>query len=1123
MSPKFQFKSVKTRLIFWFLLVALLPLVTGMAITYKQRSAFVREEAFDKLKTIRDLKVMQVNSWIEQITGDILTVSQDYEIRDLEQLFNRKERTPDDLAILANARKILGRYLQNYQSYNEIFIINPLSGIIEVSTNKQCEGIDKSKDSYFTEPMRTKQTYIKDVFYSTVYKKPCMTVAVPIFCLVHQGEHCVGIVVARINLESSLYPLLLNRTGMGETGETMIVNEEVMALNELRWHEGAPLKLKIAAEPAVQASLGKTSITESVDYRGEEILAAYTSIEKTGWGFVAKQDTKELYAPSREMIRDTLILLFASVLMVYLLAYVLARNFTRSLLDMTEVARQIRKGDIAVRNHVSSADETGYLAQSFNAMADAVESQMRVRENVSNLTETMVEFPGLVAFRENILKKLVAVTDSNLGVYHLRNRENGTFEHFTSIGISPELLEPFDAALLEGELGQALATKGIVHTSDIPSDTRFTFKTFTGTMLPKAIITIPLVVDDLVVSVISLASLKDYSKESLEIVNRVWIGMNTVIANLLANDVTKRLAAELAEKNQELEVQTEELQEQSEEIQQAAEELQEQNLELEAQKQQVEEANRMKSEFLSNMSHELRTPLNSVMALSRVLIMQADDRLSEEELNYLEIIQQNGKNLLALINSLLDLSKIEAGKMDINPEKFSLQSSIETVMERLEPLAAEKGVALHQEIPATLPQIESDEIRLDQILQNLIGNAIKFTDAGRITVAALNDAEKITIQVADTGIGIAEPDLPHIFEQFRQVDGSAARAYEGTGLGLAIAYKAAKMLNGDLTVASTLGKGSTFTLTLPLSWTGTIPEFEPLSFSSSGEAKPPQKSENTGERQRILLVEDNEAATIQVRKVLESAGYIVDVTRGGQEALAYVEQTIPDGIILDLMMPEMDGFEVLEKIRGTKATAKIPVLILTAKDLTSKDLQKLSSNNIQQLIHKGDVERKGLLFKVGLMMGTEPKIKQEAETLIPETQEPERGVQKRQKPIGTENFSTILVVEDNPDNMISIKAVLQNKYTILEATNGKMGLSLALSESPDLILLDMSLSEMDGFSVVKKIKEDQNAVQIPVIALTANAMKGDREMIIAAGCDDYIAKPFDPEEVLLKIKGWLKK
>ncbi|MCD6188532.1 MAG: response regulator [Desulfuromusa sp.] len=1121
MIPKFQFKSVKTRLIFWLLLVAMLPVIVVMSITYMQRTTSIKGKAFDKLKTIRDLKVMQVNSWIEQIRGDILTVSQDHEIRDLEQLFNRKERTSNDLATLANARKLLERHLQNYQSYNEIFIINPLSGRIEISTSKHLEGKDRSKNPYFTEPMRTKQSYLKDIYYSETLMSPCMSISVPIFCLAHQEEHCVGIVVARINLEDSLYALLLNRTGMGKTGETLIVNKEVLALNKLRWYEHPPLKLTITAKPAVQASMGKTGITEVVDYRNEKVLAAYTYIEKTGWGFVAKQDLKELYAPIQDMLKNALILFFVTLLTVFLLAYILAKNFSKPLLDMAEVARQIRKGDIAVRNHVSSSDEIGYLAQSFNAMADSLESQMQVRENVVNLTEAMIEFLELDTFRENILKKLVDITDSNLGAYHLLNRENDTYEHFTSIGISPELLEPFDAALLEGEFGQALATKKIVHTRNIPADTHFTFKTFTGTILPKEIITIPLVVDGLVVSVISLASLKPYSKESLEILDRVWIGMNTVIANLLANDVTKKLATELADKNQELQAQSEELQAQSEELQQTSEEIQEQNLELQAQKQQVEDANRIKSEFLSNMSHELRTPLNSVMALSRVLIMQTQEKLSQEELNYLEIIQQNGKKLLALINSILDLSKIEAGKMDINPKKFSLQSSIETVMERLEPLAAEKGVTLHQEIPATLPQIENDEIRVDQILQNLIGNAIKFTADGRVTVSVESDSEKVTIQVADTGIGIAEPDLPHIFEQFIQVDGSSARAYEGTGLGLAIAYKAAKMLNGDLTVASTLGEGSTFTLTLPLRWAGVIPDFEPLSFSPSGEAKPSQKSENTGERQRILLVEDNEAATIQVRKVLESAGYIVDVTRGGQEALAYVEQTIPDGIILDLMMPEMDGFEVLEKIRGTKATAKIPVLILTAKDLTSKDLQKLSSNNIQQLIHKGDVERKVLLFKIGLMMGAEPKIKQEAETLISETQEPERGVRKRQRE--TDGFSTILVVEDNPDNMISIKAVLQNKYTILEATNGKMGLSLALSESPDLILLDMSLPEMDGFSVVKKVKEDQNAGQIPVIALTANAMKGDREMIIAAGCDDYIAKPFDPKEVLQKIKEWLEK
>ena len=200
-------------------------------------------------------------------------------------------------------------------------------------------------------------------------------------------------------------------------------------------------------------------------------------------------------------------------------------------------------------------------------------------------------------------------------------------------------------------------------------------------------------------------------------------------------------------------------------------------------------------------------------------------------------------------------------------------------------------------------------------------------------------------------------------------------------------------------------------------------------------------------------------------------------------------------------MPEVDGFEVLEKIRGIRTTAQIPVLILTAKDLTPEDLNKLSHNNIQQLIQKGDVDRQNLLFKTRLMLGAKPEVK-------PETRTPQPA--------------TILVIEDNPDNMITIKAVLQNKYSILEATDGEEGLKKTLAESPDLVLLDISLPEMDGFTVVRKVKENKETRHIPVIALTARVMKGDREKTIEAGCDDNIAKPIDPEDVLNKIEKWLE-
>ena len=1368
------FKSVKGRQAFWFLIVALLPLFTVSVIISYQRANSIKEIEFSKLIAIRDFKVEQVTQWLDERLGDIRTISGDFEIKDLEIIAEMKSRNEADVvAVLENARKLLKRYLQNYDDYSEIFVVNPTSGRIEISTDKKSDGGDRSKDPYFTIPLKTGRIYIDNIYYSKSAKEPSMAFSIPIFSFARGGKQIVGILVARVDLNRSLYPLLFNRTGMGTTGETLIVDKDVTALNELRWHDNAPLRLKIKAEPAVLAAQGNTGITETKDYRGVEVLAAYTYIPTTGWGFVAKQDLEEVYAPVWAMLWQIGILLVVAAVIVYGLAFFLARNIARPIQQMSEVSRKIEKGDLSARNTVTGADELGFLAKSFNKMADTLTSQMEIQKAGAEITEIMVTARGIDNFRKEILKKLMKVTESNLGAYHVLNRENGQFEHFTSVGINPELLDPFDGSFLEGEFGEVLTTKRIIHTKDIPADTHFKFKTFTGTILPKEIITIPLVIDSMVVSVISLANINHYSNESLETVNRVWRGMNTGVSNLLANEETRRLAKELSNKNQELQAQSEELHAQSEELQQTSdglqqqsEELQEQNVELETQRIQVEEANRLKSEFLSNMSHELRTPLNSVMALSRVLIMQAKEKLSKEEGNYLEIIERNGKQLLALINDILDLSKIEAGRMDVSPKMFSLKSAIEVIIESLEPLAEEKGIEITQRIPEDLPQIESDESRLHQILQNTIGNGVKFTNKGSVAVSVSSDTEKVYIEVKDTGIGISNNDLPHIFDEFRQVDGSSSRMFEGTGLGLTIAKKAALMLGGDISVQSAPGKGATFTITLPLKWEGIAAVYGPITTKSPSETisegqktvlvvddepnvvamiseyligegyntitatsgkkalelaethrpfaitldvimpemdgwevlqdlkknpvtadipviivsvsddretgfalgavgcitKPftrealiieinkigrprphsimvvddneidlremarvieeegikavladsgsncmemlkedlpdilvldlmmpgmdgfelldrvrmdPKtgnlpviivtakdltiedrkrlegsvssilaKSDTTSKalleeikeiltkieghlespkNMRLLLVEDNESSVIQVKRTLESEGFIVDVVLDGEKALDYMKRSIPDGIVLDLMMPGVDGFEVLEKIRSTKATAGIPVLILTAKDLTPDDLKRLKSNRIQQLIQKGDVNREDLLYRTRKMFGLVPEVKpyivDKKIRIAPPARK--KGVITPTKEEKGE--TTILVVEDNLDSLTTIKAVLQGRYEILEATDGEAGLKTALAELPALVLLDISLPKMDGFEVVRNIKKDENARHIPVIALTARAMKGDREKTIEAGCDDYISKPIDPEKILAKIEKWAKK
>jgi len=289
----------------------------------------------------------------------------------------------------------------------------------------------------------------------------------------------------------------------------------------------------------------------------------------------------------------------------------------------------------------------------------------------------------------------------------------------------------------------------------------------------------------------------------------------------------------------------------------------------------------------------------------------------------------------------------------------------------------------------------------------------------------------------------------------------------------------------------------------------------------SVQAPPPVEG---SEKKKSLIVEDNPDTVIQVKLVLEKAGYMVSTSSGGPEALEFVKHTIPDGIILDLMMPEIDGFEVVEKIRGKEDTAQIPVLILTAKDLTRDELKRLSHNNIQQLVQKGDIDLDGLLFKVELMLGNQPKV---LKMENPDTRSPGRAERVAKPAAGDTALKdksdgpVILIVEDNPDNMTTLKAILKNRYTLLEAVDGEEGLQKTVQYSPDLVFLDISLPKMDGYEVVRLIRKDAKNSAVPVVALTAHAMKRDRERILASGCDDYISKPIDPDKVLACLDKWL--
>jgi PAS domain S-box-containing protein len=426
---------------------------------------------------------------------------------------------------------------------------------------------------------------------------------------------------------------------------------------------------------------------------------------------------------------------------------------------------------------------------------------------------------------------------------------------------------------------------------------------------------------------------------------------NSINIRMTLSDISQRKQAERALKksNTELEAQ-----------------VKERTRELEIKVDEAEQANRLKGDFLANMSHELRTPLNSIMMLSSVLISKKEKRVSDTGIEYLEVIGRNGRKLFELIDDILNISWIESGQVKIQNSSFSLGTVVVEIMEGIIPVAEERGLSVDCEIAPDLPMMNSDIKLVYCILQNLLSNAVKFTDIGELRILVGCTGNNFHVSVEDTGIGISQDDLPHIFDKFRQVDGSLTKRFKGVGLGLALVKQIAKLLDGNIQVESELGKGTVFTVTLPVG--------------------------------NPVIVE---APNITTNEMFQSQAE-------EQEARAKIDRTV-------------------------------------------------------------------------------------------------------------------LIIEDIPDNMLAARAVLGGRYRILEAVNGEQGLEKAFSERPDLIILDIALPGMSGFEVVKRIKADPMMSSMPVIALTAHAMKGDREKILKAGCDEYVSKPLDKEDLLLKINKYLGK
>ena len=854
--------------------------------------------------------------------------------------------------------------------------------------------------------------------------------------------------------------------------------------------------LKLINSGNFAESANRTKRTGEVGMQVEVLLALISRIDT-----YAKNKADSLYLSSvsvnKRLNLQLLFLVIVIILLSIFINYMLLRNIRKPLEELSDATLRFHNGDMSVRSSYTLNNEFGSLSASFNTMAEGIQISTELNEKVVNLAATMLsKYEATEFFRETITS-LASNTGAQMAAIYLLSDDKKTYEHFESLGIGNNARQSFAAGSLEGEFGLSLATKKVQHIKNIPAETRFVFHTVSGQFVPHEIITIPVLSNNEAVAVISLAGLSPFSKQAVQLINNIFPTLCARVEGILAYHKIMVVSEKLEEQNRELESQKNELASQSAE-------LTEQNSELEMQKKQLGDANQLKTNFISNMSHELRTPLNSVIALSGVLNRRLAEKIPAEEYSFIEIIERNGKNLLALINDILDISRIEAGREEVEITKFNANHMVNEVVTMIQEQTRQKKIELVHPDNSIDLFITSDMTKLRHILQNLISNAVKFTDKGKVEVKARIDNTELKISVCDTGIGISESHLPHIFDEFRQADSSTSRRYGGTGLGLAIARKYATLLGGSISVKSELGHGSEFLLTLPLNFNfkRTSGRMADTTVQKQSLKQKPQYRAAASSLKTILLVEDSEPAIIQLKDILEETGFEIIVAHDGSEALGIIAQTIPDAMILDLMMPGVDGFKVLQTLREAEQTAHIPVLILTAKHITKEELHFLTRNNIHQLIQKGDVNRNELLRAV-LSMGPAHSAESIAET-------------RKIQPI--EGKPSILIVEDNADNMTTIKALLEENYNIVEATDGIEAIKMAVEHEPDLILMDIALPNMDGIAAFKAIRGNAHLQHTAVIALTASALTSDRESILAHGFDAYIAKPIDDKSLFTIIE-----